>query len=429
MTKKILFFAAILLSLFAVSTRADFTVERWRFKKSIAPPASAPRPTSGEVVFDIDILSGGRSDLRDIRIIRSDGVESPYVFATEAPASGRESHAVLIRDLGSVSGKYTSFIADLGRDGIIHNAVTIRTDSHNFRRQATVEGSHDAASWLTLGAKSIYDYAVEFAARDTAIPYTDATFRYLRVTIADNGEVPLKSLGAVVSRETAVAAREVAYEGAIVNRTDNADKRTNSVLFDMGTVGAPTNRLELQTTSANFNRVVALEGSSDKNAWEVVSYRDVLFSYDTPAFRGAKLVLSYPERAFRFFRLTIFNKDDAPIVLTKGTFFGYVRKAIFAHDPAYTYAVYYGNPDARRPEYDLANYLDYFDKDSRAALSLGAQADNPSYKKIEPPPVPFVEAHPWILFSALAFMVLVIGFLIFNLFRRTQRINQSPPLS
>lgn len=420
MTKKF-FVTSLLLLIIAPLAQADFDSAKWQFKKEIiAPAGTAGAQAFGELALDGEILSGARADFADIRIMENGEREAPYVLATEAPQTAVETYPVRMIDKGIVEGNYTQFTADVGEGGALHNKIEIVVDtlkSKNFRREAQVEGSRDGTAWITLAKKSIYDYTVEFTARDTAIGYQESAYRYLRVTIFDRGESPLAITGARVTRETVATGKEVAYEGMIKERAEKKSERAEQITFDLGTRGLPTNRLSVNTADVNFNRGAALEGTNDGTVWATLIYRDVLFSYDTPKFVGSKLELRYPETNYRYLRLTIFNKDDAPLAVKGATFYGLVRKAVFAYSPASSYKIHYGNPAARRPEYDLANYLAYFDQGSRIVLSLGKQVENNDYAP-DVPFVPFSERYKWFLNFTLIVAVAVVGGILVRVMRR-----------
>ena len=423
MKKISLFFVSVGL-LAAATAFADFDSAKWQFKKELLVPSGAGG--FGEVVFDAEVFGKAKADLSDVRIVGVNNAEVPYVLATEAPQRSRENYPAAILNKGITPGEFTAFITDIGRGGALNNRLEILTNSENFRRQVAVEGSNDKENWLTIAEKSIYDYTLEFNAKDTSVEYPEATWRYLRVKIFDRGEKPLTILSARVYRETAVAAKEIRYPGVILEQTQDAAHRASVVIIDIGAKGLPTGRIALETDDINFNREIALEGSNDGASWAILGARDVIFSYDTPKFRGAKLETRYGENSYRYLRLTIFNKDNQPITIKGAAAFGLLRKMIFAFDPASRYSLYYGNPLARFPEYDLKDYLAYFDADARRSASLGPEAANDQYVPPAPPIVPFSERYSWLLIAVLVLAVIVVGLLAFQMLKRTVG---SPPAS
>ena len=418
MNKKIIY--AFLLLVFSASfAHADFNKTNWQFQKEITTPSNSSGKSFVEVVFDNEIFSSAKSDLSDVRIIDSTGAEVPYVLTTEAPQASREAFSSKIFNKGSKPEELTSFIVDLGEAGVLNNQLRIVTDSKNFRREVSIEASADQVNWLKLDSnKYIYDYTVEFKAQDTTIRYPENAKRYLRVTIFDKGKAPLNILRAEVAKEKIIQVKQITYDAKIIKKTENAEKRASVVTLDLGAVGLPTNNLSLETNSTNFNRQIGLDGSNDKQNWFTISSGDVIFSYSTPQFIGNKLSLNYSERNFRYLRLVIFNKDDKPINITGAKVTGFLRKLVFEFNPGSSYSLFYGNPNSRFPEYDLKNYISYFNQSARQEVNLGTQKENTEFIKTVPPPPPFSERYPNLLLIALIVVVIIIGTLIFRLFKR-----------
>lgn len=404
-------------SLLAVAAAAS-PLSDWRYQKPIVAPAV---PVAGfvDLTFDNEVFAGAQERLGDLRVFDSGGREVPYVLATEAQKYQREPRAVRLYNRGTTPGVSSTFSLDLGEQPGYHNQLTITTDSRNFRREVVLEGSTNESDWVTIaGTRFIYDYTLEFTARDTTVRYPEANFRYLRVVIKDNGEKPINIQGVELFRETSTSARSVSYTPAISSQQQFPELKVSQVVFDFGARGLPTSSLTLATRDVNFNRTIALEGSNDAATWSRVLGNDVIFSYQTPQFQGNKLTLAYPEAGYRYLRLTIFNKDDQPITISSASVTGLLRKLVFNYQPGQSYQLYYGNPKAAYPQYDLQNYLAYYDEQGRGQVTLGPQVPNPSYVPAPEPVVPFTERYAGLLVTALVLAVGVVGWLIFRLLRK-----------
>ena len=420
----VLFFALVL---FAASVRADFSVADWRLVKAINLPEALGENEYVELELDQDVFAHAASGLRDLRIIENDSRrEVPYQLVVEPREREGTTFPVNMRDLSYIKGEQTSFVFDLGRAGALHGEVEIITSSVNFRRSVSVEGGNDAASWAVLTEKGqIYDFTVferGFRAQDTKVRYPESTVRYLRVTIFDRGEDALSLSGARVASVRETAAKEVQYDADIVARTQDPENQRTQIIFDLGGENLPSNRLELVVSDSNYSREVALEGSNDKNSWNSVYSRDILYSYDTPKFRGAKTSILYPETAFRYLRLTIFNADNPPLQIKSAHAVGLLRKVVFSVVPYAVLRLYYGNPLARYPSYDLAQYFRYLETEGLPAATLGLQEQNPLFEEKIPPPPPFSERFPWVLNGAVVVLTVGFGIFLVFLFRRIKNI-------
>jgi len=423
-----LFLFSLVFALFLFSTAfADFAPAEWRYQKNIVVSADLSGETLVELELDAEVFAKAAAGLRDIRIIESGTQrEIPYQLVVERSERDRATFPVRMQDLSSVRGEYTSFVLDLGKPGQLHSEVEVLTTSLNFRRSVSVEASNDAAQWAVLTEKGqIYDFTVSergFRAQDTKVRYPESTVRYLRITIFDRGEEPLRITGARAALVRETAAREVRYQADILERREDQENRRTQTIFDLGGANLPSNRLELAVLGDNYFREVALEGSNDKDAWSPVHSRDVMYSYDTPKFRGAKTAVVYSESAFRYMRLTIFNADNPPLDITGAQAVGLLRKIIFSTSPDAALRFYYGNPSARYPSYDLAQYFRYLEVENLPKATLGPQESNPLFEEKVPPLPPFSERFPWLLTGlVVGLTVLFAGFLVM-LFRRIKNI-------
>lgn len=420
--KKIIVIALLIIGAsIAISAQADFSPAVWEYKKPIQVSGITEK-TFVEVTFDGQVFEHAKPDGSDIRVLRGDK-ETPFVRTTEAPQTTREVTPVTIVNQGFIRGSFSTFIADLGASGILHNRIAIKTNTKNFTREVEVQGSPDNKEWFVLEPRGrIYNMTIEATRtspsatiQNTSIPYPETTYRYLRIRMFDNGEDPLTIYGAEVAREYTVAAREVSYQGTL-SQEEKKEVQQSILTIDAGAKGLPTNKIVLETPSTNFKREVGIEGSNDNQNWSLIIFRDVLFSYDTPKFKGSKLILNYPETNFRYLRLTIFNKDDQPIQITKATLAGYLRKLVFEYTPGAQYYLYYGAASARHPEYDLQNYIQYLDISERKIATLGLEEKNQEFEAIQEPQKPFTERYPGLLLAVLVIAVLALGGVALRLF-------------
>src|SRR3989344_3301429 len=222
---------------------ADFDLAKWQFKKDVLLSSEIFGKKFVEIIFDNEIFEGANKDLSDIRVVDGNGKEVPYIFTIEAPSIGRESFPAQIFNKGSTQ-EFTSFTVDLGKEGILHNQLQINTDSRNFRREVVIEASSDQVEWLVLASnRHIYDYTLEFQARDTIIKYSDVSFRYLRVKIFDRGEPPINVVGVEAGYNVTNSGTQIFYDGKIIKQEEDAAHKAYITLVDLGTKLLPTNSL------------------------------------------------------------------------------------------------------------------------------------------------------------------------------------------
>lgn len=418
--------AAALLPAFRAA--ADFALAEWQYYKPLALPPELAAGQLAAATLDREVFqaaaAAGRTDLpplRDLRIIREGGTEVPYQLRIADGRAERETAPAQIRDLGHLPGQYTSFIADLGAGGVRHNEVEIFTDSATFGRKTMVEARRDAAAdWAILqeGAE-IFDFTVAeraFVARHTRIRYPESTARYLRVRIINGSAEPLNITGAAVSLTRERAEQEIDYRPAVVRRGEDNSSRATVVTLDLGGSGIPTGRLSFNTPAANFHRDARIAGSADGNRWDELNAAAV-YRYSTPRFSDSRREITYPESRYRYYRLTVDNGDNPPLPLADITLHGLARRVIFPAEPGAGYALYYGNPAARQPSYELERLAAWLETEDLPIAALGAQQSNPSFTGHR---LPLTERYPWLITAAVAAAALVLAALLYGVIRQAR---------
>lgn len=391
-----------------------FQSSAWEFRSSVST-GSADRPAYATLRLPAEFFGHLKPDISDLRVVK-DGSTIPYVATVESEENSLVRIAARISNLSSVPGETTSFIADLGQEGTMHNGITLETFSENFRRRVIVEGSDDRVSWRVLNDHGqIFDYTVRdelrpVAVRDTLVAYPDATFRYLRVTIRDQGERPLAISGASLVRNTITRARETTYKPSF-EIAQNEKNRLTEITLDLGMSGLPHRSGALEVSGSNFNRGLEISESNDKKTWRFLGH-GYIFVINTPKFTGRRLNFSYPESHTRYLRVSIINHDDAPLAVSGATLAGVVRSILFFYDPAGHYEIYLGNPKADHPVYDIEKISPYLDKSGLPVLAAGPVEKNPSYIPLLPP---VTERAPYLLPAVLVLIVGVLAFLLWRI--------------
>jgi len=372
------------------------------------------------------LYAGAASSLADVRIIAGESGEIPYKLEISKAESKRTSFPVSIQDKGYIPGSYNIFTADLGREGILHNEIEIKTISANFRRTATVETSNAGATWIIIASQTVYDFTVKergFTTHDTRVRYPDSTARYLRVKIAYGEEGPLEITGATIFFVTETPAREIPWPSSILNISRDAGQRTTNVEIDLGTPGLPSYRLAISVPDINFYREVTLEASTDQENWNSILRRADIYAFDTPKFVGKNLVITYPETTSRYLRLVIHDEDSPPLTVQEVNVWGLRRRLVFAAVPQQSYKLYYGNTDARRPSYDIERVFPYLVTEKLPEAKLGPQTTN-SYFVEKKPPVS--ERFPWLFPTVVAVAAIAVALLLIGIFRQAREVLPPP---
>ncbi|HLB28032.1 MAG TPA: DUF3999 family protein [Dehalococcoidales bacterium] len=409
---------------------ADFSLRDWQYGKTITLPDNLRQEGLVEINPDREVFAGSIYGLADLRVIADGNTETPYKLDVNRATSQRNSVQISISDKGYLPGQYNSFIADLGRTGVLHNEIEFQTLAANFRRTAIVETSNDRFTWAKITEQIVYDFTVKernFTTRNTRIRYPDSTARYLRVKIIDDGTGSIEVGSATVFFVQETAAREVAWPATILDVSRDASQRTTLVRIDLGSPGVPSYRLAVSIPEVNFHRVVSLEASADRETWRNILGRSEIYAYDTPKFVGGSSEITYPETSLRYLRLIIYDEDSPPLTVKRADVWGLQPRLVFSANPERSYQLFYGNKEARQPSYDIEKVFPYLVTDELPKVTLGAQTANPGFVEKKPPLPPLSERLPWLLPAVIVVAVVMLAFLLYGIIRQVRKVLPPPP--
>lgn len=406
----------LIVPLFAV---ADFSTTKWQYERPITVPSLGE---AGYVRVKLDrAVSAGSNAFKDIRVMQGER-EVPYQFSVETAEVREQYLSSQVIDTVVDSAGRLQFILDLRQSGTLHSRIHLETTSPNYKRQVSVFAGdtllpHGSSGWNLLTDKGYIfkftDPQTKFSTDSGEVSYPQNSSRYLRVVIENGPEGALSLLRGSVYRYEISSAKEET-ETLPADILQKKDDQTTEAIVDLGASGIPTHRVTLSVSDrGNFSRNAILFGSGDATNWSRVG-QGHLSQIDTPKFTGKSLSIIYPEATYRFYKVSIQNFDDTPLqVLNKVEVTHILRTLVFEAQPNTSYTLFYGNPLAYTPKYDLARYFAYLETASLPEASLGTEVKNVSYVAPAGPVVPFTERNKILLNSTLVLLVLLIGVIIF----------------
>ncbi len=407
-------FFLLLLVVMPFFAAADFSVAKWQYERPIVLPSQSEQ---GYVRLKLDrAVATGSSQFKDIRVIEGENREVPYQFSIETAEVRTQYRTSRVLDTVVDSVGRLEFILDLGENGTLHNKLHIETGSPNYKRQVSVFAAssllpHNSSGWNLLTDKGYIfkftDPVTKFSTASGEVIYAQNSSRYLRVVI-ENGPEGVVSLlrGSVYRYEISSAKEEIEVLPADI--LDRTNEQTTEVVVDLGSAGIPTHKITLFVNDrGNFSRSVYLFGSLDGQSWSRVG-QGYLSQIETAKWSGGNLSIDYPESTYRFYKVSIQNFDDAPLhVANRVEVTHILRTIVFEAQPGSAYRLYYGNPVAYAPKYDLARYFEYLETTALPEARLGAERENVDYLAPTPPVVPFTERNKVPLNVTLALLVLL----------------------
>jgi hypothetical protein len=149
----------------------------------------------------------------------------------------------------------------------------------------------------------------------------------LRVVDEQGTEVPSK---VIVERGES---REEERQAGMFDQELAPDGRSSFTL-DLGPAPLPHNRLRLETSSHNFTRRVTIAAGDDRRAWAALRGDGFIFDFSRNT-AARELSVDYPLSTRRYLRVTIWNKNDEPVVITGASVLSLTeRKARLVRLPA-----------------------------------------------------------------------------------------------
>jgi hypothetical protein len=372
---------------------ADFDSSRWQYRSSfrVAGPAKMTAVRLNKDAY-------ARSSFGDLRVVRG-AAEVPYILETLSGRVVQRELSARILDKTLVDGPALRVTLDLGEKSQ-HSRLRFETEEKNFKRAVRVETSEDNRTWpVARAAGYIFDVSEGDAhAAVLHVDYPLSTRRYVRATL--QAFTTLSAIRRVLVAHYVETQPEWERLTSFTAAGESAGKDTVAVLH-FGAEPLRHSRLTLEVSDPLFHRTVEVASSDDGKQW-----RSVLFGtiYRVPG--EESLSLRYGEQRQRHVRVTIHNGDDRPLQLHQ-IWCETVRRVVkIPPAPAGDYWLYYSNPAAPAPQYDLARILAKQDPSTEDWVQAGAQEANPIYS---PPPKPFSDRYPGLLNGALAVAVLGMG--------------------
>jgi len=381
----------VLAGLVPVAAAAEVDDERsaWRYRRSVVLPEPAP-PASGFAALAIppEVMSRARPDLRDLRLVGEDGRETPYVVDARVERAATSRWSGVPADIRREARVGSVWIVDLGEPRTF-DRVVLTIPGSGFAKRVQAEVSNDGRRWDTvLRDAGVFDRPWTAPVHHTTLELDKpASARYLRLRVDDRRSRPVDVTGVeavLVRREAGERWRWPAALTPLPGREGVSRYRVETP------AGLGFSTLRLESDDVAFSRRVRLLEVLERNGRreERALGSDVLYRLELPeedlAAEHVSLAVGPAEGGLRI--LEVEDGDSPALRRPRVEVSGPIRHLVFAPAPGLT--LYYGNESTRAPLYDLASLRDRLGASrASAAAVLGAEAENPRYRK--PAPLPF----------------------------------------
>jgi hypothetical protein len=359
---------------------------------------------------------GGKTPFADIRVVTDRKEDVAWQIVPRRPEKRQEAIPHQMLNLSSTEKGETWLELLMDRQGDRFNTVEIITSDTDFSRQVEVLGSSDGRNWKTLRKDGvIFDFPGREKLRRTRLTFPQAGFRHMALRINNGDAKPLTISGVKVLQESDSQGRTYTIHGMADTSEQNASRQENSIVVRMNTI-FPLDRLTIDTAERNFQRSVEVQIKRGAGGWERWS-GGVIFNIDTDTIHESQLTIDLPEVAAKEFRLVFRNLDSPPLSVAGITGKGYYRLLVFKQPADRKLYLFWGNPLAEEPRFDLDGIIAKQKLDSLPMANLGEPRANSKFAGYAAR-LPFTERYRYLLYAAVILAIAILVFLQYRVIRR-----------
>jgi len=378
----------------------------WQHWQFAAPVLMEDAGGSGLVAVGvpIDVTRRAAPGWTDLRVVDDEGRETPYVLHARPGGSTADWRPATILEPSFVAGQFTQVVVDAGENSRVHNSARLQiATAADFVTWVEIAASDDARTWRVVRERApIYHLLLAGIGENTTAIYPDTISRYHRFRLLDGSrryDITGVTLAARVTSGAELVSAGFALE--TIQEPGRSIWRSTAAVPTL-----PIADVRFDTTQPEFLRPVVVESSDDGTRWQRESSGEIYRMTERGQPRTA-LNVQVPEKSAAYWRVTVHNRNDAPLADLQPVLQTVPRRVIFRPEPGRAYRLVYGNPRATRPQYELARLIDANTLDTATMARLGDVQQNASYAD----PAPWTERHPIVLWSALGIALAVLGFL------------------
>jgi hypothetical protein len=417
--------ASLALSLIAGTALAFSTLpaawKAWRYSRTIdLAPTEAPRLV--ETAVPDAIYLRAQPMLGDLRVIDAEGNETPYTLFSFTGATKIEHRAATIHEKSFTPGQFTQTVIEVKGD-TFHNSLEIETGEQNFIEWVSVDASDDAHTWRIVQDRApIFRFNKDGREGTRVVQYSENNARFLRIRVL-KGDQQFPISGVVVLDETSSPEERVPLESVQPTAALHEPQRKSIWTADLGGTGPPVTEIVFDVAPGEFIRSVKLSGSEDEKEWRNLASGQIYrFHRGDRVQEQLKVEIPYGGQQFRHWRITVENRNDAPLPINSVRLYTTPRRIMFEQQPGKTYSLIYGEERAQAPQYDLAQRINSDQQRAAQQVQLGSEESNTAWVD----PRPWTETHDIFLWVVLIIAVLLIGFTAIQSMRRAATDSPNP---
>ncbi len=330
-----------------------------------------------------EIVQKAGAGFDDMRLFDTSQKETPWVVIPNIPPHETiETYPLEITGYDSDASSATVTLKLPQKHRPI-SVLDLTIADRDFKKRVALFGSSDGKTWQPVTEDSIYDFSSQVNVRKTKIELAKTDYRYFRLKLADfkpkagtgpsiklkyegldfsvNGVLQKKDLRiqSVEGSTQTPSEKKPVYDRKIFDKlAPTQDKDGNTVIVLQADL--PLDRLTFDIANPYYYRTVTVYGSSTGKG---DSYRYLMSQviYRFPLSSDQHEEKTYLEQRVpkqAYYKVVIMNKNNPPLEL-KGLTFSWVQQDLYfiALKDNERYSLCFGNPRVRKPDYDIANFV------------------------------------------------------------------------
>lgn len=363
-----LFFVFLILAGGVDATQPDLSA--WRFAREIKGAGSGKYQT---FFLTEEVYRQTSPDLADLRITDKNGEFVPYYLQYGNTSETRKKELYDARLIKSFKKEGTSYLdyrvyPHRETEDILTDSLTFSLPEENFYKKIIAYGGYDNKNWEYLREDRLYQ--VEGLKNDTVTFSEVVKYNFYRIEVPKNSEnLVFRGMKAVNNS---------------LNRQEQSFRKTTGLRYRMRSGGEIStiivenkDHLKISAlhfqTEGNFQRrfeVLGREKDLTRLTGEIynLQFQDFQISQTSIDFADDPVTLEE-------IRIKIINHDNPPIKILGITGDYLIDKIVFEDPGGGPYRLYYGNPSATKPHYDLEFYKMHLLKEKQDLCMLGEERE------------------------------------------------------
>lgn len=347
-----------------------------------------------------------KADYSDVRVIgitgTRDTIEAPFIFRYNKDQVIRNKVQFNMLNRSKVGEKYF-FTFEIPEAQSI-NEINLDFDQKNYDWHIILQGSQDQVEWFEVldnyRILSIQNDLTDYSFSKLNLPQSD--YRYYRLQIDSEIQPKLASTSIMLNK-----AVEGIRENHKVNATKIHEDKNRSILDIFLNLKVPISSLKIDVKNKyDYYRPITIQYLADsfntEKGWKY-QYRTLasgtLSSMEKGEFNFKSTILSQV-------RIIVQNHDNEPLEFGEVDVWDYSHTLVARFSQKADYSMIYGNPSARRPNYDIAHFTDQIPTEL-VSVQLGKEQQISSNEVNEKKP--FFENKAW-LWAVLILIIALLGY-------------------